>query len=148
MEVKLGTPAHGWVDLSIIDGVYFLDDSISDIPFDFVDQIVVGITNLLENGGEQQAVLGLEPNYYVFTFAEVEGSFSFKLEEELEYPKPVGRSVLHHVKGSFVEILLPFVNAFQRFYSGPVDEPHWPKCDPNNMAKLIKVSNQYLANLS
>lgn len=148
MEVILGTPVHGWVDLSIKDGVYLLDDNISDVPFDFVDQIVVGITNLLKNGGEQQAVLGLEPNYYVFTFAEVEGSFSFKLEKELEYPKPVSRSVLHQAKGSFVEILLPFVDASQRFYSGPVDEPHWPKCDRNNMVKLLKVSNNYTANLS
>lgn len=148
MKVKLGTPEHGWVDLSIVDGLYFLNDRISDVPFDFVDQIVVGITNLVENGGEQQAILGLEPNYYVFTFAKVNGSFSFKLEKELEYPKLVGRSVLHQAKGSFVEILQPFVDAFQRFYRGPVNEPHWPKCDPNNMEKLIKVSNNYIANSS
>lgn len=147
MEVRLGTPVHGWVDLSIVDGGYFLDDNISDVPFDFIDQIVVGVTNLLRNGGKQQAILGLEPNYYVFTFAEVEGSFSFKLEREIEYPKPIDRSVLHQTKGSFVEMLQPFVDAFQRFYGGPVDELHWPKCDPNNMVKLLEASKNYAANL-
>ena len=145
MEVKLGTPQHGWVDLSIIDGKFTLEDSISDVPFDFVDRIAVGITKLLDVGGEHQAVLGLEPNYYVLTFAEFEDAFSFKMELEFEFPKPVGSGVLHHAKGSFDEILLPFVHALQRFYNIPADESHWPACDPNNMERLVNASNTYKA---
>jgi len=140
MEITLGTPEHGWVDLTIKDAAFFLDDSISDVPTDFVDEVVIGLTNLLTTGEKQEITLGLEPHYYVITFAKNPHVFSFKLERELEHSQAADRSLLHKAEGSFGQLLLPFIDAFVHFYSGPVCEPSWPQANPLHLEDLLKAA--------
>jgi hypothetical protein len=143
MEILFEAPEHGWVNLSIRDAAFSFEDSISDVPSDFVDQTVVGITNILKSGSACQVFLSLEPDYYVVMFAKDETLFTFTLEQEIQFV----RSSLYQTKGTFSEILLPFIEAFQKFYGSHIAEPHWPECDPKNMAKLLEIADKYQANL-
>lgn len=138
MEITLGAPEHGWVDLTIKDAAFVLNDSISDVPTDFVDEAVIGLTNLLTTGEKQEITLGLEPHYYVITFAKNPHSFSFTLEKELEHSQAADRSLLHKVEGSFDQLLLPFIDVFVLFYSGSVCEASWPQANPDHLEDLLK----------
>ncbi|WP_143033489.1 hypothetical protein [Roseicitreum antarcticum] len=140
MEVTLGTPEHGWVDLRIRDTAFFLHDSISDVPADFIDESVIGLTNLLSTGEKQEITLGLEPHYYVITFAKNSHVFSFRLERELEHSHAAERSFLHKSEGSFGQILLPFIDEFVHFYSGQVCESSWPQANPAHLEGLLKAA--------
>ena len=141
MEVKLGIPKHGWVDLVITHENFFLRDTISDVPCDFIGDMVVGLSNLISHNEKQQFTLGLEPDYYEIDLAKENDTFLFRIQKVFETPNTRKPQLLHEMNGSANEVLFPLYFAIRAFYKERqgLDDWHWPTCDSKELENLVKL---------
>ena len=141
MEVEITRPRNGWVDFVIRHENFVLSDAISDVPCDFVGEMVSGFRKLLTTGGQQQFLLGLEPHYYEIIMAEAKCYFSIKIELVFEHPETKAPELIFETGGTFSEIILPFFHAIKKFY-GDLNDPmdwDWPSCNQCNLDELTLI---------
>lgn len=133
MRISFEQPKNGWVVLSITDRNYHLTDTISDVPNDFVHDLMVAISRLLSYEDKQHVKLSLEPSYYVITLLREGEIFSFAIAAKgFKNDK-----VLHRACGKLEEIILPIFRAIKGFYNSRKDDRHWSGCNHQEFDRFL-----------
>lgn len=110
------------------------------MPENPIDALVYGLGSAID-GLEAEVWLHLEPSSYYLRFTPREDSqFGLCIEfSERDTAQPQNRDLLFEARGNKREIILPFWRACKEFIGSSYDDPAWPKCDEDALARLNKL---------
>ena len=137
MKIEIGRPEHGWVDVRFSDSPFILEDSVSDVPCDFVHHTVLALSRMMSGAVSQEVELSLEPDFCVMLLEREGEVLSMDLSIRRDGQQQTRR--IHKTSGSFGEIVLPIYRAVKSFYSYKSAPPHWPECDSAELENLTRA---------
>ncbi|MBS9716932.1 hypothetical protein ACFFUT_00975 [Pseudohalocynthiibacter aestuariivivens] len=139
MKFSLGAPEHGWVNLTITDNEYCLEENISDVPNDFIDDTMIALSRLLTYEDKQLVHLSLEPAFYVMSLARKANAFTMTMETE----GSDSDGISHQADGSFEEIILPIYSSVKGFCNSRINDYHWPEVDQKNYRNMVETVTRH-----
>jgi hypothetical protein len=105
IEVKFGTPQHGWLSIILIHKEFKLEIDISNAPLDPMVQLCDTLIELSKGIGEPtQVIWNLEPDCYYLQIRKLEVGYKAIILEsdELDSPAKVDHSPIYRT--AFLQI--------------------------------------------
>jgi len=147
MNIEFGIPDHGWLNLRITDGNFFLEDEISDITNpDFISSFLNFIYCLKTGRKLPSIIMALEPHYYEIKISQIGDDYDFKIQHIDEYTE--FQKLIYSTKGSFLEIIAPWFKEISKFLQRGYADPHWPEIASEQISSFNENYNSLLCSLN
>lgn len=138
VNVKIGTPSHGWLPIDFYYDELRLDIHASDVLNDPIEEIYKTIVRLRE-GKTGQIICWLEPAAYYFYFETKDNVYTLTISEADDIDDVEdNRKIIKVITGNYKQIVTPFKKALIEFCSKTYEEEQWPyTLDKNKLIQLM-----------
>ena len=137
ISITFGTPEHGWLPVDLSSNDYKLSIDVSDVPINPLEDLC-NVLQDVTKGHKSEVYWNLEPVAVFFEFEKSGKEYQLSISQAADNRS--FRETKKIIKGSFQEIIFPFINCTTKFYSQTYDEKHWPTVDKRKLDKLITLT--------
>lgn len=138
LSLVLGTPAHGWLPVTLRCGSYSLELDVSDVPNNPIDELMSSLMHLSEkkykSWGPQETILHLEPFCFYLLIERNGTNFDLLISQSKDFDGR--REPVQTIRGTFQEIILPIYRSLMHFFSFGYQAPHWPPQQQRSITEL------------
>jgi len=139
MKFSLGTPEHGWVELTITDDIHRFEVIVSNVPNDFINDTMIALSQLLTYENKRQVWLSLEPDYYLMSLARQTDVFTITIDKGVS----ASNVVYYQASGDFKEVILPIYRSLKSFYNSRNEDLHWPAVNQMEFQNMLEAVALY-----
>ncbi len=138
LVVEFSPPQHGWMQLELRAGDQHLHLSLSQVPFDSLQELVGAVSAFLETGRQGVAHLNGEPDEYEFVFepGTRSGALRVGVVQYSRGRRADSSAVLFDHQGDACEIGRTMWRAFRKLETQFVPE-HWTHSFPLKSVQVL-----------